>query len=123
MLEKLDTCRTLIFDKTGTLTYGKPNLTGTNRRWIRRSNPEVLQLVASLERYSKHPLAVAILDAARTENLDLLAVSSISEQPGEGLRGNVAGQQVQVTSRKLLAKQLPDEVEKAARACPAAWSA
>lgn len=111
VLEKLDTCRTVIFDKTGTLTYGKPNLTQQLAVDPSRQS-EVLQLVASLERYSKHPLAVAILDAARTEGLDVLPVSSISEKPGEGLRGIVAGKQVDVTSRKLLAKKLPEEMAK-----------
>ncbi|NJL29561.1 MAG: HAD-IC family P-type ATPase, partial [Thermoanaerobaculia bacterium] len=64
VLETIDTCRTAIFDKTGTLTYGEPRLTellptaGFNAA-------EVLRLVASLERYSKHPLASAISRAAR----------------------------------------------------------
>jgi heavy metal translocating P-type ATPase len=111
VLEKLDTCRTVIFDKTGTLTYGKPNLTNQFVLEPSRQN-EILQLVASLERYSKHPLAVAILDGARQANLKLLAVSSISERPGEGLRGNVSGHEVQITSRKLLAAQSPDEMTK-----------
>jgi heavy metal translocating P-type ATPase len=110
VLEKLDSCRTLIFDKTGTLTYGKPKL--TEQIVLPTSDhPRVLQLVASLERYSKHPLAVAILDAAGDENLDLLAATSISERPGEGLSGTVNGHEIFVTSRKKLAKQLPDQVE------------
>src|SRR5262249_25558748 len=64
VLEKLDTCRTAIFDKTGTLTFGHPSLTELTPApgWEER---EVLQLVASLELYSKHPLAGAVLDAAR----------------------------------------------------------
>ncbi len=111
VLEKLDTCRTVIFDKTGTLTYGKPNLTQQLAVDPSRQS-EILQLVASLERYSKHPLAAAILDAARQEGLEVLPVSSISEKPGEGLRGIVDGKQVEVTSRKLLANKLPDEMAK-----------
>jgi heavy metal translocating P-type ATPase len=107
VLEKLDQCRTVIFDKTGTLTYGKPNLTDQIVNDPRQES-EVLQRVASLERYSKHPLAVAILEAAETKEFDLLPVSSISEKPGEGLRGIVDGRTVEVTSRKLLAKKLPD---------------
>ncbi len=109
VLEKLDTCRTVIFDKTGTLTYGKPNLTeqvliDSSRRI------EILQIVASLERYSKHPLAAAIIDAAKSARLKMLEVASISERPGEGLRGIVAGHEVEVTSRKHLAQKLPDEL-------------
>ncbi len=109
-LETLDTCRTVIFDKTGTLTYGKPKLI---EQMVLDDQPSrLLQLVASLERYSKHPLGVAILEAAKLEDLALLPVESISEKPGEGLRGIVQGQQVEVTSRKLLARKHPQQLEK-----------
>ncbi len=102
MLEKIDTCRTAIFDKTGNLTYGRPKLTesviadGFNER-------EVLMLVASLERYSRHPLAGAILEAANEQGVVLEDARQISERPGEGLRGIVAGRTVVVTSRQKLA--------------------
>ena len=62
MLERISSCRTVIFDKTGTLTYGKPSLTeilcapGVPRQ-------RVLQMAASLEQYSKHPLAGSVLEA------------------------------------------------------------
>ena len=107
VLEKIATCRTAIFDKTGTLTYGQPKLTelhptsGVDR-------DEALRLVASLERYSKHPLAGAVVAAAREANVPLVEVDSVSERPGEGLRGTVAGRQVQVTSRKKLCVLQPD---------------
>jgi heavy metal translocating P-type ATPase len=107
VLEKIDTCRTAIFDKTGTLTYGQPTLTDA----IPSSGfgaPEVLALVASLERYSKHPLSSAILDAARKAGLTLQDATEISERPGEGLRGAVAGRQLQITSRKKLADHDPE---------------
>jgi len=98
VLEQIDRCRTLIFDKTGTLTYGKPALSdifcapGFTRE-------EVLQAVASLERYSKHPLSSAIQEAAEREHLPAGPVSEISERPGEGLRGTVGKRKVWVTSR------------------------
>ena len=98
-LEQITTCRTLIFDKTGTLTYGKPVLTeilcdpGFTRA-------EVLQGAASLEQFSKHPLAGAILQAARDEQLDLAEVSEVRENPGEGLQGRVAGRDVRITGRQ-----------------------
>lgn len=111
VLEKLDSCRTVILDKTGTLTYGKPNLTGQVVADSVRAE-DVLQLVASVERYSKHPLAVAILDAAKSGNLVLRDATSISERPGEGLSGVVAGHQVQVTGRDLLSKQMSPELNK-----------
>jgi len=107
VLEKIDTCRTAIFDKTGTLTYGQPKLTEVivGDGFV---DKEVLTPVASLERYSKHPLSGAILDAAREAGVALREVDEISERPGEGLRGLVAGQPVQVTSRKKLLAQRPE---------------
>ena len=101
-LERLETCRTVIFDKTGTLTSGTPEL--TNQVSLAGSNlEEVLQLVASLEQYSKHPLANAIITAAGKQNLKLLEASAISEPPGQGMRGTVQGRTVLVTSRTKLA--------------------
>lgn len=98
MLEQIDSCRTAIFDKTGTLTYGKPALTetlcapGVRPEWA-------IQMAASLEQYSKHPLASAILEAARRESLDLVSVSEISEKPGAGLSGRVGEKNMQITGR------------------------
>ncbi len=103
VLEKVDTCKVAIFDKTGTLTHGRPKMTelipgpGFDKN-------EVLALVASLERYSKHPLASALLAAAKKAGLKLENASQISERPGAGLSGTIAGRNVVVTSRgKLLA--------------------
>ncbi|MFI3157889.1 MAG: heavy metal translocating P-type ATPase [Methylococcaceae bacterium] len=107
ILETIGTCRTAIFDKTGTLTYGRPSLTalipgeGHNEQ-------QVLILIASLERYSKHPLSRAILTAAEKSALSLLSVTNITELPGEGLKGNVAGKQIQITSRKKYVEHQPD---------------
>ncbi len=101
VLERIETCRTAIFDKTGTLTYGQPTLTeiipdeGV-------SIDEALSLIGSLERYSKHPLASAILKAARERNVLLDGVSEVHELPGQGLTGVVAGRRVRVTSRSKL---------------------
>ncbi len=101
MLEQIDTCRTLIFDKTGTLTYGRPSLTDvTCAPGFGRS--DVLALAASLEQYSKHPLALAILKAAETEMSELQPVTKISEKPGEGMRGMVDGKAIQITGRNAL---------------------
>ena len=98
-LEQITTCRTLIFDKTGTLTYGKPVVSeilcspGFTRA-------EVLQAAASLEQFSKHPLAGAVLRAAHDENIVLAEVSEVCENPGEGLNGCVAGRAVRITGRQ-----------------------
>jgi heavy metal translocating P-type ATPase len=102
VLEQIDRCRTLIFDKTGTLTYGKPAVSeilcapGFTKE-------QVLQAVASLERYSKHPLSRAVLDAVQDAHLPAQPVSDISERPGEGLRGTVGTRRVQITSRTKIA--------------------
>ena len=107
VLEQIAECRTAIFDKTGTLTYGEPNLT---ELLVAPSfaPKEVLTLVASLERYSKHPLARAILAAAKVEGIALLEATAVGEQPGQGLRGTISDRLVQVTSRnKLLAQMIP----------------
>jgi len=104
ILETIGTCRTAIFDKTGTLTYGRPSLTALipGKAY---NETEVLTLIASLERYSKHPLSGAILTAAESSGLSLLSVSHITELPGDGLKGQVAGKQVQITSRKHYVEQ------------------
>ena len=106
VLEKIDTCRTAIFDKTGTLTYGEPKLTELIPS-PEFTEEEVLRLVASIERYSKHPLSGAILEAAEGRRLVLNEAAQVSERPGEGLRGTAGGQRIQITSRKkLLLQQL-----------------
>ncbi len=102
VLERISKCRTLIFDKTGTLTYGRPKLTeivcaeGINRA-------EILQLAGSVELYSKHPLAGAMVSAARQENLAPREVDHFSEKPGEGVVAIVEGRSVRITGRKKVA--------------------
>ena len=103
MLERIDSCRTLIFDKTGTLTYGKPSLTETLTA-PEISRKDALRFAASLEQYSKHPLASSILETAKTEKVELASVTRISEKPGEGLRGVMEGREVEITGRSQLGK-------------------
>jgi len=98
VLELADTCRTMIFDKTGTLTYGKPRLTEQNV--APEFEPKyVLELAASLEQYSKHPLAMAIVSAATGAGVRLREASEISEPPGAGLRGTVDRSTIWITNR------------------------
>ena len=106
ILETIGSCRTAIFDKTGTLTYGRPSLTALLTAENLQTN-EVLALVASLERYSKHPLSAAIVKKAENSGIALLNVSHIAELPGQGLQGEVAGKHIRVTSRKQIAEQYP----------------
>src|SRR4030095_2345767 len=104
VLEQITECRTAIFDKTGTLTYGEPKLTEQiiAPRFAQR---DVLALVASLELYSKHPLARASLAAARQQGLQWEEAGQVHEPPGHGLHGTVSGRQVQITSRDKLRAQ------------------
>jgi heavy metal translocating P-type ATPase len=97
-LEQLTLCETMIFDKTGTLTYGRPSLSEEiyAPSFTRES---VLPLVAALERYSRHPLAGAIVTAAEDAGVATSEAEWIREEPGVGLRGKVAGAVVLVTSR------------------------
>jgi heavy metal translocating P-type ATPase len=106
VLEQIAECRTAIFDKTGTLTYGAPKLT---EQLVAPgfAQKEVLALVAGLERYSKHPLARAILAAAKADGIALPEATEVSEQPGQGLRGTVSHHQLQITGRnKLIVQQV-----------------
>jgi heavy metal translocating P-type ATPase len=110
ILEHFETCQTVIFDKTGTLTVGRPRLTeivtteGIDAR-------EVLQIAASLEQYSRHPLGPAVLERAAEEQIPLLAVQDLHEPPGFGLRARIADRVVTLTGRKHLeapvTRQLP----------------
>ena len=110
VLERIAECRTAIFDKTGTLTSGEPALTdvacapGFERR-------EALRLAAGLERYSRHPLAAAIVKAAGAA---LPSADRMSENPGQGLRGIVEGRDVWITGRgasATSARDLPPAAE------------
>jgi heavy metal translocating P-type ATPase len=106
VLEQIDSCRTIIFDKTGTLTYGEPKL--TDQICLPGVSPtDVLCLAASLEQYSKHPLARAILAAARVAGVSVRQAGEISEPPGAGLRGTVNGRTIQITGRNRLAAEQP----------------
>jgi heavy metal translocating P-type ATPase len=106
-LERVDSCEVMIFDKTGTLTYGKPALTE-----VLCAPPLgreiVLRMAASLEQYSRHPLASAIRDAARAENVRPALVSDISETPGAGLAGRIEGKSVHFTGRKKVLEMFPE---------------
>lgn len=99
VLEQIGNCTTLIFDKTGTLTYGRPELTQILCAPGFSEN-EVLRMAASVELYSKHPLARAILAAASQAKLELGAASEVSERQGEGLRGTIGAREVWITGRK-----------------------
>ena len=101
VLEQVEQCKTVILDKTGTLTYGKPQLVSEHVA-ANFSTDDVLARAASLERYSRHPLAVAVVAASEARKLGQHRVEQMSERPGEGLRGRVDGSDVLVTNRERL---------------------
>jgi Cu+-exporting ATPase len=98
IMEKVDT---LVCDKTGTLTVGKPRLTGVVAANGFRED-DILQLGASLERASEHPLAAAIVGGAEEHKLQLLPVTDFQSETGKGVRGKVDGKAVAIGNRKLL---------------------
>ena len=106
VLEQLDRCRTFIFDKTGTLTYGRPVLAQISC-FGKSDELTVLRLAASIEQYSRHPLALAILQAAKTRRVALSEVANVSERPGEGLSGTIDGITVRITGRNRIIEQYP----------------
>ncbi|EGD30680.1 P-ATPase superfamily P-type ATPase copper transporter [Streptococcus sanguinis SK72] len=98
---------TIVLDKTGTITIGKPSLTdllplGAFNR------SDLLQLIASAEQHSEHPLAQAILEAAEEEGLDLLPVSHFEAIVGRGLSAQVEGRQLLVGNESLMKEKSID---------------
>jgi len=100
-LEELRKVDTLVVDKTGTLTEGHPELVAVNPV-ADVDETRALQLAASLERSSEHPLAAAIVRGAKTRNLSLLATENFESITGKGVTGVVDGQRVALGNKKLL---------------------
>jgi Cu+-exporting ATPase len=99
-LETFGKVDTLIIDKTGTLTEGKPTLSSViPQPGIDESG--LLQLVASLERSSEHPLAAAIVKGAEAKKLSLTDVVGFNSVTGKGVKGAVSGKQVAVGNAEL----------------------
>ena len=100
-LEVMEQIDTLVVDKTGTLTEGKPKLTSiiaaTGFHEI-----QVLQLGASLETNSEHPLAAAIVTGAKEKNILLASVNEFNSITGKGVSGIVSGKHVAIGNMKLL---------------------
>lgn len=100
-LERMEKVDTLVIDKTGTLTEGKPTVTkivpaaGT-------SADDLLVLAASLEQGSEHPLAHAIVMAARDKGLDLTETHDFDSQSGKGVTGKIKGQHVALGNAMLM---------------------
>ncbi|MEJ7762864.1 MAG: heavy metal translocating P-type ATPase [Thermomicrobiales bacterium] len=99
-IEALAAVRAVAFDKTGTLTAGKPAVTNVLPTG-RRTAEEVLARAAAVERLASHPLARAIVEAARAGDLALPNATEARSMPGRGARATVDGEVVLVGSRRL----------------------
>jgi len=117
LLEKVDT---LVVDKTGTLTEGKPRLISIIPV-ANRTEDEILQLAASLERGSEHPLAAAIVAGAEQRGLSLTNVDDFQSATGRGITGSIAGRKTALGNRqfmddlKITLGNLVDEAERLRR--------
>jgi Cd2+/Zn2+-exporting ATPase len=114
IIEKIGTVKVIAFDKTGTLTEGKPKVTRIYSLGI--SEEELLRLTASAEMYSEHPLARAIVAAAREKGIhDLDAPGDAEIIPGQGLKAIIGNQMIIVGNRKLINEsklEIPADIEK-----------
>jgi P-type Cu+ transporter len=100
-LERLEKVDTLVVDKTGTLTEGRPRVTNVIA-FAPFSDLDVLTFAAGLEQASEHPLAAAVVEAARARGLKRSAVSGFQSHTGLGVSGGIEGRAVLVGSAKLL---------------------
>lgn len=115
MLERFADVDTLIVDKTGTLTVGKPQLTDT-LAVAGTDESELLRLAASLERGSEHPLAEAIVSAARAQNVKLSDAKSFEAVTGKGVRGEIDGRNVALGNAAMMDELRVDRTELIAQA-------
>jgi P-type Cu+ transporter len=100
-LETMEKVNTLIVDKTGTLTEGKPKLT-TVLAAQGIDQAQLLQSIASLEKESEHPLAAALLAAAKEKKLELLPVTNFASLTGKGVSGIIQGRKVAAGNAALM---------------------
>ena len=100
-LERMEKVDTVIVDKTGTLTEGRPKVTAI-RTLGGFGEDDLLRLLASLEQSSEHPLAAAIVAAARERSLDLLQTSDFDSPTGKGVLGMVDGRKLVVGNARFL---------------------
>ncbi|MGO9210166.1 MAG: heavy metal translocating P-type ATPase [Terriglobales bacterium] len=102
-LETMEKVDTLVVDKTGTLTEGKPRLLSVVALG-RTSEPELLRLVAGLERASEHPLAAAVTAGAAERSVKLVEATEFRSLTGRGVVGKVEGREVAVGNEQLFAE-------------------
>ena len=99
-LEVAHSITTVVFDKTGTLTVGKPALTQAIAQGIEQN--ELLRLAAAIQQGSEHPLARAVVDAAKAKAIAVPLASEVKALPGRGLAATVEGRSLQLGSTRLM---------------------
>jgi len=97
----------VVLDKTGTITEGRPTVTAVEPVGS-VDETSLLQYASSLESGSEHPLAMAILNAARDKNIDLLAVDNFSAISGQGVQGRIEGENVFMGNQRLMQEKVID---------------
>jgi Cu2+-exporting ATPase len=101
-LEKLNKIDTLIVDKTGTLTEGKPSVETVVALDNNYTEAEVLQLIASLNTNSEHPLAEATVNYAKQKDVDVLKVTAFNSVTGKGVEGKLDGKALALGNSKMM---------------------
>ncbi len=101
VLERMEKVDTIVVDKTGTLTEGKPKLTSidVSSGW---QEDDILALVAAVEASSEHPLATAIVEAAKEHDLNLPTATNFDSITGEGVKASVNNHDVAIGNDKLM---------------------
>lgn len=102
-LEATQSVQTVVLDKTGTVTKGEPTLTD----FVTEKNEEesLLQLIASAENKSEHPLAQAIVNGAKERDLSLFETEQFEAVPGHGIKAVVQGKKLLIGTRNLLSQE------------------
>ncbi len=101
-LETVQKVNMIVFDKTGTLTKGEPELTDIINTSGSESVQEILQLAASVEKNSEHPLAQAIVQKAQSDKLTLSDVQDFAAIPGKGVIASYHGSKILLGTRRLM---------------------
>ncbi len=102
-LEKLHKVRVVIMDKTGTITKGKPELVSL-KNLSKRSDAEIIAILASLENKSEHPIAHAVISYAKEKNIAILPVEKFEMIKGKGIAGVVEGVEYRIGSERFASK-------------------
>ncbi|WEV39202.1 copper-translocating P-type ATPase [Lactobacillus sp. ESL0680] len=96
VLEAANNLTTIVFDKTGTITAGQPQVTDII------GDKQVLEVAASLEKLSEHPLAASVLQAAKKAKVQLQLVDNFRAIEGKGVTGTIAGKEAMVGSQAMM---------------------